>query len=380
MPEEKRVVGVQPIESPSAEAQKMLINMGPQHPSTHGVFRMIVTLDGEQIAGIDCYLGYLHRGIEKLAERRTYGQIIPLCDRLDYISAVQNEFAYVQAVEKLAGIEVPERAEYIRVILAEFQRISSHLAYFGFTGLEAGATTPMFVAFMKREKIVELFEMVSGARLMYNFFRIGGVKEDLPEGFEKTALACVEEMTKALDEFDNLLSGNEIFINRLKGVGVLPAKKAIEVGATGPNLRGSGILCDLRKTEPYSVYDRFDFEVPLGKNGDTYDRYLIRMQEMRQSLRIIAQAIDSLPSGKVRTDVPGIIKPEGEAYGRAEGTRGEVGFYLVGNGTEYPYRMKIRAPSFINIYSVTHMAIGGLIADLVMTFGSVDTCMGECDR
>lgn len=362
------------------EQDRMIVNMGPQHPSTHGVFRVVLNLDGERAVDLDCRIGYLHRGIEKLAERRTYGQITPLVDRIDYTAAFLNEFAYVQAVEALAGIPVPERAEYIRVILAEFQRIISHIVFYSFAGLEAGAVSPMFFAFADREKILDLFEMVTGARLTYNFMRIGGVKDDLPRGFAKKAQTTLNYLERKIDELQTLLSGNEIFIKRLKDVGIFKAKDAIDLGATGPTLRGSGVKYDLRKIAPYSVYDQFEFNIPIGKTGDSLDRYRVRMEEIYQSMKIIRQALDGLPEGEVRTDVPEIVRPEGEVYGRAEGAAGEVGFYLVGNGTEYPERVKIRGPSFANIFTFGQLTKGSLIADLVMIFGSISVCMGECDR
>jgi len=298
------------------KTEPFVINMGPVHPSTHGVFRMRVTLDGEVIIDVEPVFGYLHRGIEKLAEERTYTQIIPLTDRLDYLASMTNNFAYVLSVEKLAGITVPERADYIRVIMAELQRIASHLVGVGSFLNDCGAYfTPFLYMFREREKIVDLFDMVCGQRLLYNYMRVGGVSHDIPEEFLPALREFLKQMPDWIDEYDRLLKENEILLARAKGVGILPRELAINISASGPVLRGSGVKWDLRKADPYSIYDRFEFDIPTGTVGDCYDRYRVRVEEMRQSLRIIEQAVKQLPPGEVRSEVPHLIRPPvGEAY------------------------------------------------------------------
>jgi NADH-quinone oxidoreductase subunit D len=364
------------------KTEPMLINFGPQHPSTHGVFRMRVIVDGEMIVDVEPVLGYLHRGIEKLAESRTYTQNIPYTDRLDYLASMTNNHAYVMAVEKLAGIEVPERAEYLRVIMDELMRIASHLMTVGFILNEMGAFfTPLMYAFREREKILDLFEMVCGQRLTYNYMRIGGVSQDIPEGFMPTLERFIDEMPGYIDEYDQLLKENEILLARTKGVGILSPEKAINASVSGPVLRASGVKWDIRKDDPYSIYDRFEFEVPVGKVGDAYDRYRMRILEMRQSVRIIKQAMEQLPTGDVRAKVSAMLKPpKGEAYGHVEGPKGELGFYLVSDGSTKPYRFKIRAPAFLNLTVLRDLFIGWKIADAMVMFGSIDVCMGEVDR
>jgi len=362
--------------------EPFVLNIGPQHPSSHGLFRLEVTLDGEVVTGLELVLGYLHRGIEKLAEGRTYIQNIPLTDRLDYLASMTNNFAYVLAVEKLAGIEVPERTEYLRVIMAELMRISSHLSFIGFLLNELGAYfTPLFYMFREREKILDLFEMVCGQRLTYNYMRIGGVSQDIPEEFLPAVKRFVAEMPRLVDEYEQLLSGNEILLARTKGVGILPRDKAINASASGPVLRASGVKWDIRKVDPYSVYDRFDFEVPVGSVGDVYDRYWVRVSEMRQSVRILEQALKQLPKGEVWTKVPGLLRPlRGEVYGHIEGPKGELGFYLVSDNSIAPYRFHIRPPALLNLTALKDMVVGWKLADAIVIFGSLDTVLGEVDR
>jgi len=364
------------------KTQPFILNMGPQHPSTHGVFRMRVTLDGEVIVDLEPVLGYLHRGIEKLAEGRTYTQVIPLTDRLDYVTSMTNNLAYVLAVEKLAGIKVPERAEYLRIIIAEMMRISSHLMGIGFFLNDMGAMmTPVLYMWREREKLVDLFEMVCGQRLLYNYMRIGGVSHDIPEEFLPALKKFIAEMPKFIDEYNQLLAGNEILLARSKGVGILPRDLAINIGASGPVLRASGVNWDIRKADPYSIYDRFDFDVPVGSAGDCYDRYWIKILEMRQSLRILEQAIAQLPEGEVCANVPALVRPPvGEVYMRIEAPKGELGFYIVSDNSIAPYRCHIRPPELINLTALRDMVIGWKVADLILTFGSIDICMGEIDR
>jgi len=363
-------------------AEPFILNMGPQHPSTHGVFRMRVTLDGEVIVDLEPVIGYLHRGIEKLGETRTYTQIVPLTDRLDYVASMTNNFAYVLAVEKLAGIEVPERAEYLRIIMAETMRIASHLMAVGFFLNDLGAMmTPVLYMWREREKLLDLYEMVCGQRLTYNYMRIGGVSQDIPEEFVPALKKFVAEMPRFIDEYDQLLSLNEVVLARTKGVGILPKDTAINTAASGPVLRASGVKWDLRKADPYSIYDRFDFEVPVGSLGDNYDRYWVRMQEMRQSVRILEQAIVQLPEGEVCARVPQLLRPPiGEVYGHIEAPKGELGFYLVSDNSIAPYRFHIRPPTLINLTALKDMVVGWKVADLIITFGSIDVCLGEIDR
>ena len=362
--------------------EPFVLNIGPVHPSTHGVFRMRTTLDGEVIVDMEPVFGYLHRGIEKLAEERTYTGVIPLTDRLDYLASMSNNLAYVLAVEKLAGISVPERAEYLRVIMAELQRIASHLIAVGAFLNDCGAFfTPFLYMFREREKIVDLFEMVSGQRLLYNYMRVGGVSQDIPDEFLPALDKFLKQMPGFIDEYDQLLAENEILLARAKGVGILPRELAINISASGPVLRASGVKWDIRKVDPYSIYDRFEFDIPTGTVGDCYDRYRVRVQEMRQSLRIINQAVEQLPSGPVRSKVPHLIRPPvGEAYGHIEAPKGELGFYLVSDNSIAPYRCHIRAPSLLNLTALSEMIIGWKVADAIIIFGSIDITMGEVDR
>ena len=362
------------------EPVHMQLNLGPQHPSTHGVFRIVLSLDGERIVKAEPVLGYLHRGIEKLVEYRTYSQILPMFDRLDYVAALLNELVYVQAIEKLLEIEVPPRAEYVRIILCELQRIASHLMWCAAYGMDLGAITPFFYLLREREIVLDIFEIVSGARLTPAFFRIGGVREDIPPGFIEKVDKFLDMFPKKLDDYDQLLTGNEIFLVRTKGVGVLSAEDAINFGVSGPVLRGSGVKFDIRRVEPYSVYDHFDFEIPTNESKDCFGRYAVRMEEMRQSTRIVRQALDKLPDGEVRAKVPKSIKVEGEHYSRIEASKGELGVYIKGDGSTNPYRLKIRAPAFVNLMALPKMLENSLVADVVAILGSIDICMGEVDR
>lgn len=362
--------------------EPIVINFGPQHPSTHGVFRMRVTFDGEVITDLEPVLGYLHRGIEKLAESRTYPQNIPLTDRQDYAAAMTNNFAYVLAVEKLAGIEVPERAEYIRVIMAELMRLASHILGVGMFFNDIGVFfTPLLYMFREREKILDLFEMVCGQRMTFNYYRIGGVAMDLPEEFIPALRDFLREMPRYIDEYDHYLKDHEIVKARCKNVGILPREKAINSSAAGPVLRASGVKWDLRKDDPYSVYPRFDFDIPTGMIGDTYDRYRVRIEEMRQSVRILEQAVEGLPEGEIRAKVPRILRPpKGETYGHIEGPKGELGFYLISDGSDKPYRFRVRPPTLINLTALRDMCVGFKLADAIIIFGSIDIILAEVDR
>jgi len=362
--------------------EPFVVNFGPAHPSTHGVFRMRITLDGEVVVDMEPVFGYLHRGIEKLAEERTYTQVIPLTDRLDYLASMSNNLAYCLAVEKLAGIAVPERVEYIRVIMAELQRIASHLIAVGSFVQDCGAfMTPYVYMLRERERILDLFEMVSGQRLTYNYMRVGGVSQDVPDEFIPALAKFLKEMPGWINEYDRLLKDNEILLARAKGVGILPRDLAIDIAASGPVLRGSGVKWDIRKADPYSIYDRFEFDIPTGTVGDCYDRYRVRVEEMRQSLRILKQAMKGLPRGEVRSEVPHLIRPPaGEAYGHIEAPKGDLGFYLVSDGSIAPYRFHVRAPTLINLTVLADMMRGWKIADAIVIFGSIDICMGEVDR
>jgi NADH-quinone oxidoreductase subunit D len=364
------------------KTEPFVLNIGPLHPSTHGVFRLRATLDGEVIVDVEPVFGYLHRGIEKVAEGRTYKQNIPFTDRLDYVASMSNNLPYVMAVEKLAEISVPERAEYLRVIMAELQRISSHLMGVGAMTNDLGAFFTAFMyMFREREKIVDLFEMVSGQRLLYNYMRFGGVSHDVPDEFLPALKKFTDRIPGFIDEYDQLLAENEILLARTKGVGILPGELAISCSASGPVLRASGINWDIRKVDPYSVYDRFEFDIPTGSTGDCYDRYRVRIAEMRQSVRIIKQAMEQLPQGRVLNRVPLRLRPPaGEAYAHIEAPKGELGFYLVSDNTERPYRFHIRAPSLINLTALRKMVVGWKLADIIIIFSSIDITMGEVDR
>jgi NADH-quinone oxidoreductase subunit D len=364
------------------KTETFMVNAGPQHPSTHGVFRMRFTLDGEVIQDVEPIFGYLHRGIEKMAEGLTYTQDIVFTDRLDYLASMTNNQAYVIAVEKLAGIQVPERAEYLRVIMAELMRISSHLMAVGFLLNDLGAfLTPLLYMYREREKILDLFDMVCGQRLTYNYMRIGGVSQDIPEEFLPSLQKYIDSLARFIAEYDQLLATNEILLVRTINVGILAKESAINYSTVGPVLRGSGVKWDIRKADPYSIYDRFQFEIPTGTKGDVYDRYRVRIEEMRESSSIIKQAMQQLPQGEIMAKVPRVLRPpKGEAYGHIEGPKGELGFYLISDGSTNPYRLHIRAPSLINLTPLREMLIGVKIADAMAIFGSIDTCIGEVDR
>ena len=365
---------------------QIVVNMGPQHPSTHGVFRMVVTLDGETVVKLRPVLGYLHRNHEKIGERNTYLMNIPFTDRLDYLSSMSNNFGYVLAVEKLIGAKgIPtERAEYIRVIMAELTRISSHLMAIGALTNDLGVYfTGFLYAFEERELILDIFEAVSGSRMMCNYFRFGGVARDLPEGVkEKIQDLVFDRLPRRIDEYDRFLTDNEVVRSRCEGVGVLTPEEAIAYSAAGPVLRASGVPYDVRRADPYGIYEHFEFDVAVEYHGDVFDRYLIRMEEMRQSVRIIQQAINEIPDGPITSRKPQyqMRVPAGEAYGRVEGPKGELGFYIVADGTPQPWRYHVRAPSFINLTALNKMCEGQKIADAVIILGSIDIVLGETDR
>jgi NADH-quinone oxidoreductase subunit D len=360
------------------------VSMGPQHPSTHGVFRMDVVLDGEKVVKLKPVFGYLHRNHEKIAENISYLGSMPYTDRLDYFCSMTNNWAYALAVEKLAGLAVPERAEYIRVIMAELTRLQNHTCLIGFFVQDMGALgTPLMYAFREREKILDLFESVSGARMMCNYMRFGGVRCDATPGWLAQAKQLVDGYNKFLDEFEALFTENEILLARTQGVGVLPKELAVNASITGPMLRAAGVNYDVRKVDKYGIYGRFDFKVPLGEHGDIYDRYMVRVLEMRESVKILQQALRDIPSGPVmdpKAKLRGLRPKAGEAYGRIEAPKGELGFYLISDGTANPYRYRVRPPSFINLTILEDMCLGQRIADTVVILGSVDIVLGEVDR
>jgi NADH:ubiquinone oxidoreductase subunit D/NADH:ubiquinone oxidoreductase subunit C len=363
----------------------VVVNVGPQHPSTHGVFRMVLKLQGETIVDLKPVFGYLHRNHEKIGERNTYLQNMPYTDRLDYITSMSNNFGYALAVEKLMNVKPPERAEYIRVIMAELTRIVSHFVAIGFLWNDLGVSsfTPSVYGLAERERILDLFEMASGSRMMCNYFRFGGVVRDVTDDWLKLARDLVfERLPKVIDDFEFYLTNNEIFKERAIGVGVLTTEAAIKYSAAGPMLRASNVAYDLRRADPYSIYDRFDFDIVTRLNGDIYDRYIVRMEEMRQSIRILQQALDQIPGGEIQTgkkqQAPRV--PAGQAYGRVEGPKGELGFYIVSDGSANPYRYHIRSPEFINLGMLAEMSIGSKIADAIVNVGSIDIAMGEVDR
>ncbi len=362
--------------------EELMLNMGPQHPSTHGVLRLIVTLDGENVVGVQPDIGYLHSSVEKMMEHRTYVQNVALVDRgMDYLIALNNEEAYCLAVERLAAIQPPERARYIRVIFCELNRIASHLVWLGTWAIDIGATTVFLWCFREREAILDLFEKVTGGRLHHVYFRIGGVYADLPEGWVEECRAFLDFFPSRVDEYAKLLTENPIFLARTRGVGKISRGDAIAMGATGPVGRASGVAYDVRKAAPYEVYDRMEFDVPVLQEGDCYARYLVRLEEMRQAVRIIRQALGALPQGEIRTRVPMTMKaPRGEAYVHTESPRGDLGIHLVSDGGETPYRVKIRAPSFSNLYALTEMMAGWKIADVIAILGSIDIVLSDVDR
>ncbi len=364
------------------QTEPFVINIGPQHPSTHGVLYLEVKLDGEIVIDCACHIGYLHRSFEKLAENRTYTQFIPFTDRLDYLASMNNNLAYVMAAEKLLKVQVPERAQYLRVLMAELNRIASHLLAIGTFAQDLGAFgTPLLYCFREREKILDIFDALCGNRLTYNYMRIGGVQFDLTPGIETAIRQFIPYMRSKLGEYEWLLTNNPIFLARTKNIGVLSKEMALNYSITGPNLRACGVNRDLRKDLPYLVYDKFKFDVPVGKAGDAWDRYRVRMDEIEQSLKIVEQALGGLPSGDPCVKVGKIFKPAaGDAYMRTENPRGELGFYLVGDGTTNPYRLKIRAPSFSNLAVLPELVRGLKVADIICILGSLDVVMGEIDR
>ena len=369
------------------EEDEMILNMGPQHPSTHGVLRIELKTDGEIVKDARPHIGYLHRNFEKHAENIDYQGVIPFTDRLDYVASMNNSLSYAVAVEKLMGIELNERVQSIRVITSELQRIASHLLAIGTYGLDVGAFTPFLHAFREREKVLDLFEWLCGARLLYNYNWIGGVSHDLPDTWTDRALVFLDQFEPVIDELDELLSYNKIFTKRTADVGIIPPELAISYALTGPNLRGSGIKWDVRKEDPYFGYEKYDFDVPIGQGrfgpiGSCWDRYYVRVEEMRQSLRITRQAIEKMPAeGDVREGVPKRVKPKpGEAYGRTEAPRGELGFYVVSDGSLIPYRVKARSPCFVAMSLFHELARGEMIADMVAIIGSLDIVLGEIDR
>jgi NADH-quinone oxidoreductase subunit D len=359
-----------------------LINMGPQHPATHGVFRLLLNIDGERVVSAQPHIGYLHRGSEKLAEGESFAQINTLFNRMDYISNFNMELSYVMAVEKLMAAEVPERGEFIRILLCELNRISSHMLFYGTIGVDLGAMTPIIYGFRERENIQAFFEAVSGARMMHNFFRIGGVKADLPEGFVPELKKFLPRLKTAIDECDDLLTNNEVFLERTKGVGAITAEQAIDAGMSGPSLRATGVAYDIRRAEPYSIYPRLQFDIPTAQNGDSWDRYWVRMEEMRQSVRILEQILDMIPEGPVSGRTRTVIRPpKGEAYVRTESPRGDFGVYIVTEGVkEMPYRLKVRAPSFCNLMTLDILLKDAYVADVVTVLGTLDIILGEVDR
>jgi NADH-quinone oxidoreductase subunit D len=366
---------------PIVKSQELHVNFGPQHPSMHGVLFLKIKLDGEIATNVDPVIGYLHRSMEKILEHKTYQQGIAIIDRADYLSAYFNELAFILPVEQLMDVDVPERAQYLRVLIMELNRICSHLLFYGTFGMDIGAITPLLYGFREREKINDLFELAAGYRMHPNYFRVGGVKEDVPEEFLEGAAKFCDELAGWLEEYHALISGNEIFHVRSRGVGKITTDQAINMGVTGPLLRSTGFKWDLRKDEPYSIYDQFDFDIPVGKEGDVFDAYWIRMAEMEQSLKIVKQALSKLPGGRIKAKVPLKVRPpKGEAYARIESPRGELAVYLVSDGSDKPYRAKVRAPSFVNLQSVPQMMRGHMIADCIALLAIVDPVMGEVDR
>ena len=371
----------QPTYTKDLESVDMMVNMGPQHPSTHGVFRMVLWIDGERIVRVEPHIGYLHRGSEKLCEIEDYSQIVTLFDRLDYIGNLHSELAFCMTVEKIMDLEVPERAWYIRTILCELNRIANHMLFYGVYGLDTGAMTPVLYGFRERERIQELFESVTGARMMHNYIRVGGVHEDLPDDFPDRMTKLMDQLKHGIEECDTLLSDNEMFLARTKGIGVISAEDAIDLGVTGPTLRGSGVVEDVRISEPYGYYDRFDFGIPVGENGDCWDRYYVRMEEMRQSLSIIEQAMQQMIPGEIAAKTRRLTRPpKGEVYQRTESPRGDLAVFLVSDGSEHPYRLKVRAPSFANLQALEQLLRNSYVADAVVILGSLDIVLGEVDR
>ncbi|MEA2031216.1 MAG: NADH dehydrogenase (quinone) subunit D [candidate division Zixibacteria bacterium] len=389
-----------------SEVRTLNLNMGPQHPSTHGVLRVALELDGETVVKAKPVIGYLHTGVEKTMESKLYHKALPLTDRMDYLAPMSNNLGYCLAVEKLMGIEVPEKVKWVRACLAELTRVNSHLVWVGTHGLDLGAMSMFLYAFRDRETILDIYEACGGQRMMTSYFRIGGLAKDIPKDFDKRVRHIIKEVRKGLIDYEKLLTENEIFIKRTKGVAVISAEDAINYSLSGPMLRGSGIKHDLRKANPYSGYENFDFEIPIGKNGDAYDRYKLRLEEIRQSFRICEQILDGMPEGPFRAHVPGVVLPPkedvlhkiesmifhfkiitegfkapvGSVYQAIESPKGEIGFYITGDGTNTPRRVRVRPPAFVNLASLPKLVEGGLFADVVCAIGSIDIILGEVDR
>lgn len=395
------------VETPAGQAQTMVLNMGPQHPSTHGVLRVVLELNGETVVKARPEIGYLHTGIEKSCEALTYSQAITLTDRIDYLAPLSNNLGYCLAVEKLLGLEAPKRAQYIRVLLTELTRLNSHLVWLGTHAMDLGATSVMLYCFREREEILKIFEMVSGQRMMTSYFRIGGLALEPPPGWLECVGRFIDMLPSRIEEYENLLTRNRIWLMRTQGIGILEAKDAIALGVSGPMLRAAGVAYDVRKFFPYSSYEEFSFDIPTRKEADSYARYLVRVAEMRESLKIIRQAMDKIPpDGPIRAEAPGIIPPPrekmktemealiyhfkiftegfapppGEVYQRVESPRGEVGYFIVSDGSPKPYRVKVRAPSFVNLQALPRLAEGGLVADMITCIGTTDIVLGEVDR
>ena len=363
------------------DANELVLNMGPQHPSTHGVLRVVLKLDGEKILGAECVIGYLHRGVEKIGENRTYQMFAPYVDRMDYVAAVSNALGYCLAVEKLLGVQAPPRAQTVRVILTELNRIASHLLWLGTHALDIGAITPLFYVMREREDILNIYEKYCGARLTTHAFRIGGLQYEVYEGMERDVKQFCKKFLPRVDEYEELLTENRIWKDRLVNVGILNAEDCKAYGVTGPMLRAAGVKWDIRKAHPYSGYEKYDFEIPTRENGDTYDRYIVRIQEMRQSVRIIEQAVEDIPEGPIMAKVGKVIKPPvGEAYVSIEAPKGELGYFIVSDGSTQPYRVRVRPPSFVNLQALDKMSRGSLVADIVAIIGTIDIVLGEVDR
>jgi len=388
------------------DTHTMILNMGPQHPATHGVLRVILELDGETVVKATPDIGYLHTGIEKTMESKTYAQVIPLTDRMDYVASLSNNLAYLLAVERLLDIQAPPKAQFVRVLLTELTRIASHLVWVGSHAHDIGAMSMLLYAFREREKLLDIFELVSGQRMMTSYFRIGGLAQDVPDGFEPKVKEVLDTFPDRINDYENLLTKNRIWLNRTVGVGKISARDAIDWGVSGPILRGSGVSWDIRKSNPYSGYDKFNFDIPTGKNGDVYDRYLVRLEEMRQSLRIVGQALDGIPEGDFVARIPGVVLPPkeevlsniealifqfklvvegfsppvGEVYHSIESPKGKLGYYIVSDGSNKPYRVRVRPPCFVNLSALPKMIEGRLIADVVAVIGSIDIVLGEVDR
>jgi NADH-quinone oxidoreductase subunit D len=371
----------QTAEATFLDANEIVLNMGPQHPSTHGVLRVILRLDGEKIIGSECVIGYLHRGVEKIGENRTYTQFNPYVDRMDYVAAVSNGLGYCETIEKLLSATAPPRAQYVRVILTELNRIASHLLWLGTHALDIGALTPLFYCFREREEILRIFENYCGARLTTHAFRIGGLQYETYDGFEAQVKAFCADFPKRVDEYEQLLTSNRIWVGRTRGVGILNTQQAIDLGVTGPLLRASGVKWDIRKALPYGAYPDFEFDIPTCPTGDTYDRYIVRMEEMRQSRRIIMQAVEKIPDGPIMAKIPKVIKPPvGEVYHSIEAPKGELGYLVVSDNSTQPYRVRVRPPSFVNLQALDTMVKGHLVADVVAIIGTIDIVLGEVDR